>query len=353
VVIAGNPVISTPDPARLDEALEHLDLMVSVDNWLNETSRRAHVILPGHSALEQPHYDELFWGWSTRNATRYSPSVFASEDGRPAEWEILLRLAALLGGQSNDEIDLDGFDGAFFSGVVAMEMTRPGSRIAGRDPADIVAATPGRGPERLLEFGVRVGPQGDAYGSDPDGLTLDDVKAHEHGLDIGPLEPRLPDVLETADGRIDLAPPHIVDDVARLRARLERVDDGLVLVSRRHLRSNNSWMHNVSVLVRGKDRCTLEVHPEDAARAGLRAGAVARVSSESGAVEVPVEITDAIIPGVVCLPHGWGHDLDGVRLSVASEHAGVNSNLLAPGHLVDPPSGNAVVNGIPVEIAPA
>ena len=173
VVIAGNPVISTPDSARLDDALEGLELLVSVDNWLNETSRRAHVILPGQSALEQAHYDELFWGWSVRNAARYSPPVFASEDGQPAEWQILLRLAALLGGQANDEIDVDGFDDAFFFGVVATEMTRPGSRIADRDPADIVAATPGRGPERLLDFGVRVGPHGDAYGADPDGLTLD------------------------------------------------------------------------------------------------------------------------------------------------------------------------------------
>ena len=350
VVIAGNPVISTPDSARLDDALEGLELLVSVDNWLNETSRRAHVILPGQSALEQAHYDELFWGWSVRNAARYSPPVFASEDGQPAEWQILLRLAALLGGQANDEIDVDGFDDAFFFGVVATEMTRPGSRIADRDPADIVAATPGRGPERLLDFGVRVGPHGDAYGADPDGLTLDDVKAREHGLDIGPLEPRLPDVLETEHDRIDLVPAHIVADVPRLVARLDRDDDGLVLVSRRHLRSNNSWMHNVSVLVKGKDRCTLEMHPDDAERAGLADGAVARVSSTAGEVDVPIEITDAIIPGVVCLPHGWGHDLDGVRLSVAAEHPGVNSNLLAPAHLVDALSGNAVVNGIPVEI---
>jgi anaerobic selenocysteine-containing dehydrogenase len=139
--------------------------------------------------------------------------------------------------------------------------------------------------------------------------------------------------------------------VPRLLSRLDRADEGLVLVSRRHLRSNNSLMHNVPVLVKGKDRCTLELHPQDAQRAGLQDGDVARVSSSAGTVEVPVEITEAIIPGVVCLPHGWGHDLDGVRLSVATEHAGVNANLLAPGDLVDPLSGNAVVNGIPVEIA--
>jgi anaerobic selenocysteine-containing dehydrogenase len=141
--------------------------------------------------------------------------------------------------------------------------------------------------------------------------------------------------------------------VGRLTARVDRGDEGLVLVSRRHLRSNNSWMHNVKVLVKGKDRCTLEIHTDDAARLGLVDGARATVTSEAGSLEVPVEITDAIATGVVCLPHGWGHDKEGTRLSVAREHAGVNNNILAPGHLVDVLSGNAVVNGIPVEVVPA
>jgi len=155
------------------------------------------------------------------------------------------------------------------------------------------------------------------------------------------------------DGMVDLAPPYVTADIARLEERLERADDGLVLISRRHVRSNNSWMHNVKVLVKGKDRCTLLIHPDDAAASGVADGAVARVSSEAGELEVPVEVSDEMMPGVVSLPHGWGHDKPGTRMAVAREHAGVNNNLLAPGTFVDVPSGNAAVNGIPVEVVPA
>jgi anaerobic selenocysteine-containing dehydrogenase len=166
--------------------------------------------------------------------------------------------------------------------------------------------------------------------------------------------PRLREILSTPSGKLELAPDYIVDDVPRLRARLDRhADGGLVLVSRRHLRSNNSWMHNVKVLMKGKDRCTLLIHPDDADRFGVQDGRVARVRSEAGALDVPVEVSDEMMPGVVSLPHGWGHNVDGVRLSVAREHPGVNNNLLAPGHFVDEISGNAVVNGIPVEVVPA
>jgi anaerobic selenocysteine-containing dehydrogenase len=199
----------------------------------------------------------------------------------------------------------------------------------------------------------RTGPWGDGYGDDPDGLTLDSFRAAPHGIDRGPMVPRVRDVLSTPSGRVELAPPYILGDLPRLRARLERPGNGLVLISRRHLRSNNSWMHNVAVLVKGKDRCTLLIHPEDADRVGVRDGTVARVSSEAGALDVPVEVSDEMMRGVVSLPHGWGHNVDGVGLAVARKHAGVNNNLLAPGHLVDEISGNAVVNGIPVEVVPA
>ena len=155
------------------------------------------------------------------------------------------------------------------------------------------------------------------------------------------------------DGMIDIAPPYVVADVPRLEERLSRSNDGLLLTSRRHVRSNNSWMHNVKVLVKGKDRCTLLIHPDDAAASGVADGAVARVTSEAGTLEVPVEVSDEMRPGVVSLPHGWGHDKPGTRMSVAREHAGVNNNVLAPGTFVDVPSGNAAVNGIPVEVAPA
>jgi anaerobic selenocysteine-containing dehydrogenase len=198
-----------------------------------------------------------------------------------------------------------------------------------------------------------VGPFGEGFGADPDGLTFEKVAAAEHGIDLGPMRPRLPDVLRTPSGKIELTPPEIVADVERLRADLEAASNGdMVLIGRRQLRSNNSWMHNLPPLVKGKDRCTLLVNPADAERLGLADGAAARVTSEAGELTAPVEVTDEIMPGVVSIPHGWGHDSPGVRMKVAAEHAGVNSNVVSPPE-VDEPSGNAVLNGIPVEVAAA
>ena len=206
---------------------------------------------------------------------------------------------------------------------------------------------------RLNDLTIRTGPFGDRYGENPGGLTLQHFIDEPNGIDKGPMVPRLDEVVTHADGKVDLAPPYVVADIPRLEARIERGSDGLVLTSRRHVRSNNSWMHNVKVLVKGKDRCTLLIHPDDASAAGVADGGIARVTSESGALEVPVEVSDEMMPGVVSLPHGWGHDKPGTRLSVAREHAGVNNNVLAPGTFVDVPSGNAAVNGIPVEVTPA
>jgi anaerobic selenocysteine-containing dehydrogenase len=343
VTIAGNPVISAPDSARLDDALGGLDAMISVDNYLNETTRHAHVILPGLSALEQPHYDELIWSWASRSAGNYSPAVFPRTD-RPHEWEILARLGGLCAGMRNDDIDIAALDDGFCTALIAS---------TGLDADTVLAHYDHGGPDRLVDLTIRTGPWGDRYGENPDGLTLDAFRAEPHGIDRGPMVPRAREVVCTPSGKIELAPDYIVGDVPRLAARLGRRDDALVLISRRHLRSNNSWMHNVPVLVKGKDRCTLLIHPDDATRAGVTDGALARISSEAGALDVAVEVTDEMMPGVVSLPHGWGHDLDGVQLSVAREHAGVNNNRLAPGHLVDEISGNAVVNGIPVEVVPA
>jgi len=351
--IAGNPVLSSPDAGRLDAALSQLACMISVDNWLNETSRHAHVILPGLSPLEQPHYDELLWSWALRHAGKFSERIFEPEPGRPAEWEILLTLIGILQGQPAKEVDVAALDQLFFAGLVAGITQLPGSRIVGRDPAEIVAQTEGQGPLRLLDFAIRTGPWGDAYGEEPAGLTLEKLRAAPNGIDMGPLEPRVRDILATPSGKIELAPEHITADVPRLRERLGRRREELVLVSRRHVRSNNSWMHNVPGLMTGKDRCTLLVHPEDAERAGLQDGARARITSKIGSLIAPVEVSDEMLPGVVCLPHGWGHDKPGARLSVARQHAGVCNNVLAPGELVDVPSGNAVVNGIPVELVAA
>src|SRR5262245_35610375 len=351
ITLAGNPVISAADAGRLDAALPELECMISVDNWINETTRHAHVILPGYSALEQPHYDELIWSWAVRNAAVYSEPVFTP--ARPAEWEIVLTLAALIQGARAGDVDVELLDRLFFTGLVATVAADPRSRIAGRDPEEIVAATAGVGPQRLLDFGLRLGPWGEGYGADADGLTLARLRQHPNGIDKGQLTPRLPDLLTTPSGKVELAPPHITADVPRLVRRLTRPSGGMVLVSRRHLRSNNSWMHNVPSLMTGRERCTLLVHPEDSRRLGLANGGRATIRSAAGEVIAPVEVTDEMMPGVVCLPHGWGHDKPGTRLGVASDHAGVNNNLLAPGALVDVPSGNAVVNGIPVEVMPA
>jgi len=352
LTIAGNPVLSSPGGDKLDAALPGLDCMISIDNWLNETSRHAHVILPGLSVLEQPHYDEMQWSWAVRSAAKFSEAVFEPDPERPAEWEIILTLAAMVQGQKAADVKVDALDQLFFAGLVAVITQLPGSRIEGRDPAEIVAATSGRGPSRLLDFQIRTGPWGECYGEDPEGLTLAKVAAEPDGLDLGPMVPRLEEVIATPSGRIELAPDYIASDVPRLREALGDGEEGLVLVSRRHVRSNNSWMHNVPSLVTGRERCTLIMHPEDARARGVENGARARVSSSAGSLEVPVEVSDEMRPGVVCLPHGWGHDKQGARLSVASRHPGVCNNVLAPGDLVDAPSGNAIVNGIPVEVAP-
>jgi len=231
------------------------------------------------------------------------------------------------------------------------EVTSPTSPIHGRDPAEILAAlAPRRGPERLLDLMLRTGPYGDGFGARPDGLTLAVLEANPHGVDLGPLEPRIPEVLRTPSGKVELAPEPLVADVARLRADLDRPAAAMLLIGRRDLRSNNSWMHNLPVLVKGKPRCTAQMHPADAARLGLGEGALARVASRVGAVDIPVELTDAIMPGVLSIPHGWGHDRPGAGIRVAADHAGVNSNLLADELALDPLSGDAVLNGIPVTV---
>jgi anaerobic selenocysteine-containing dehydrogenase len=227
--------------------------------------------------------------------------------------------------------------------------------VAGRDADELMGLlAPRIGPERLLDLMLRTGPYGDGFGSRPEGgLTLGALEAAPHGVDLGALEPRLPDALRTASGRIELAPAPLVADVQRLRAALQRpAAAGPVLVGRRHLRSNNSWMHNLPVLVKGPAQCTLHVHPEDAERYGLTDGELARLSSRTGTVQAPVEVTDEVMPGVVSLPHGWGHAAADSRMGVAAEHAGTNSNVLADELLIDAVSGNAVLNGIPVELAP-
>jgi anaerobic selenocysteine-containing dehydrogenase len=233
--------------------------------------------------------------------------------------------------------------------LVGRAAVDPHSPFHRRDPDEVLAElAPRTGPERILDFMLRAGPYR---------LTLDTLLQNPHGVDLGPLEPRLPEVLRTPSGMVQLAPEPLVADVARLRAPLARPpgedQPGLVLIGRRHLRSNNSWMHNVGALVKGKTTCTLQINPADAVRIGLEQGGAARVSSRTGSLVVPIERTDAVAPGVVSLPHGWGHDLPGVEMVVAQAHPGANSNLLADDERYDELSGNAVLNGIPVNVTPA
>ena len=354
ITVAGNPGVSTPNSGRLAAALSELEFMVSLDVYVNETTRHADVILPGPTPLQHSAYDVAFYQLAVRNVANYSPPVLPPDPAVPDEWIAMLRLTGVVTGQGPDA-DVGAIDDFVAAEAVRREVADESSPIAGRDPGEILAELDGRGgPERLLDLMLRAGPYGDAFGAEPGGLSLAALEAAPHGVDLGPLEPRIPEVLRTPSGRIELVPEPILADVPRLESALERDSDGgMVLIGRRQLRSNNSWMHNLEPLVKGKERCTAHVHPQDAERLGLADGAPARLSSRAGAIEVPVEVTDAVMPGVVSVPHGWGHDVDGVRMSVAAAHPGTNSNLLADEAAVDPLSGNAILNGIPVELEPA
>ena len=354
ITAAGNPLLSTPNSGRLERAVETLDFVLSIDIYLNETTRHADVILPAPDPLEKSHYDLALRQLAVRNVATYSPPVLESNDaGMAHEWETLLRLTGVLAGQGPDA-DTGRLDELVIRTLIGREVGLDGSPVEGRDPEELFDAVAHReGPERVLDFMLRSGPYGDGFGADPDGLTLDVLERNPHGVDLGALKPRLPEVLRTPSGKIELAPPEIVADLDRLRDSLTRANGHMVLIGRRQLRSNNSWMHNLEPLVKGKDRCTMHVHPDDAERLGLSDGASARLSSRAGAIEAPIEVTDAIMPGVVSIPHGWGHDQPGSKMAVAGDHAGVNSNTLADEQVLDALSGNAVLNGIPVEVAPA
>ncbi|TMC23408.1 MAG: molybdopterin oxidoreductase family protein [Chloroflexi bacterium] len=349
LTIAGNPVLSSPDSQRLQAALDKLEYMVSIDIYLNETTRYANVILPPLPPLMRSHYDLSLYQLAVHNVAHYSPPVIEREPGMLDEWEILLSLATILGGQGASA-DRSLLDNSAIAALVQREIAPTGS-LAGRDVTELLAALePRRGPERMLDFLLRSGPYGDGFGM-RQGLSLTLLEAHPHGVDLGPLAARIPEVLRTPSGKIELAPELLVKDVERLRTSLQRgKSDDLLLIGRRDLRSNNSWMHNLHVLTKGKDRCTLHIHPVDAARLNPIDGETAIVSSDCGSVEIPMEITEAIMPGVVSIPHGWGHNLAGTRMHVASEHAGVNMNILVDGKRVDPLSGNAVLNGIAVRV---
>ncbi len=397
LAIAANPVLSAPDGDRLDRALAGLDFMVSVDPYLNETSRHAHVVLPPPPPSQSAHFDFAFNGFAVRNQARYSPAAVPLEEGRMDECEIHARLILAVSGM-HGTADPAGVDELAIQSTLARETAAPHSPLHGQDPGHLAGLLAGgSGPERRLDLMLRLGPYGDRFGvavaepaaahaadtaggcgaasaadggaggtdggadraaAEPaadaavPGLSLERLLAHPHGIDLGPLGPRLPGVLKTRSGRIELLPDPIAAELPRLRTALADRPAALVLVGRRHLRSNNSWLHNVPALIGGSNRCTLQVHPQDADRLGLTDGGRARITADGGSLDVPVEITDTLRTGVVSLPHGWGHDRAGTRLSVAAATPGANVNQLLDGTRLDPLSGTAVLNGFPVVLTP-
>ncbi len=356
ITVAGNPILSTPHSVQLDKAFADLEFMVSIDIYLNETTRHADVILPPPSALEKDHYDIGLYAYAVRNIANYSEPVLQKDADTPEEWEILVKMGAILQGLGTD-VDPADMDDQTINAAVTSAVANSSSTISGRDAEEILAMLNKdgrRGTARMLDFMLQTGPYGAAFGANPTGLSLDVLLANPHGVDLGALEPRIPEGLRTPTGMIELSPPSLIADLVRLEASIAKADDDqMLLVGRRELKSNNSWMHNIKVLTKGSLSCTAQVHPDDATRLGLSEGASVRITSRVGSVEAPVEITDSVRPGVVSLPHGWGHGVAGTRMSVAAEKAGVNSNILTDESIIDPISGNAVLNAIPVTLQPA
>jgi anaerobic selenocysteine-containing dehydrogenase len=328
VTIAGNPVLSAPNGRRLDAALAGLDFMVSIDLYLNETTRHAHLLLPPSGPLEHGHFDVALHAVAVRNTVKYSPPVFAIGAHQRHDHEIMIGI----------EQRLHALRGAGLP-------TRVETQLRGR-----------LGPERILALGLRAGPWsfGGGVRQGLRGLSWSQITAAPHGIDLGPLEPclpaRLPRRRDGAPPHIDLAPGEFLADMPRLRHELDTRREPLVLIGRRQLRSNNSWMHNVPKLMTGKPRCTLLIHPADASALGIASGANVRVTSRTGSVVAPVEIDDGIMAGVVSLPHGFGHDRDGTELRVASAHAGVSINDLTDEQRIDALCGVAAFSGVPVAI---
>ena len=344
VITCGNPVLSMPAGDRIARGLDGLDFMVAVDIYLNETTQYADLILPTAPQLTHENFDFLCQSTAVRNHVRYGEQVFEPEPGEKRSWEVYLELAARI-----NHAEPEAYDDLH----VMQNATRFAGKL-GLDADEVIAELgPERGPMRIVELQLRCGPYGDQFGKNPDGLNLAKLKEARAAVDLGPLEPRFPDILRTEGRRIDLADRRITDDVARLASRRRDFErpDGLRLIGRRQARNMNSWLHNLPNLAKGKARCTLLVHPEDATRHGLHPGARARVRSRVAALEVEVEISHEMMRGVVSLPHGFGHASPGIRLDVArARQPGVNANALTDEGPLDVPSGTSVANGIPVEI---
>lgn len=325
VTSAGNPVLSTPNGRELERALAGLEFMVSIDPYINETTRHAHIILPPSSSLERGHYDVAFHLLAVRNTTKFSPALFQPGGETRHDWEILLELQT--------RMEHEGLRGRLKHNVIKKFFA----------------------PERILDMGLRFGPYGTKLNPFSGGLTLRKLKKAVHGIDLGPLVPCLPGRLRTSDKRIELAPQVLVEDLDRVKAKLlgdglRRANGDLLLIGRRQLRSNNSWMHNSQRLVKGKPQCTILMHPADAAHRRLKSGQKVSVRSRVGCVELPVEVSDEMMPGVVSIPHGWGHDRTGIQLEVAQQHAGQSINDVTDNLTIDALCGTAAFNGTWVSV---
>lgn len=314
ITVAGNPVLSTPNGRQLERGLEGLDFMLSVDLYINETTRHADLILPSTAPLEHDHYDTTFNLFAVRNVTRFNQAVLPKPEGALDDWEIFVGLAQAFAAQTG----------------ATLKPTQP--------------------PAQMIDLGLRMGPYGDRS---PRKLSLQTLLAHPHGLDIGPLRPNLAARLKTAEGRVQIAPALLLEDLQRFAAQPALADGQLLLIGRRHVRSNNSWMHNYHRLVKGKPRHQLLMNPQDLARRGLQDGQRVSVRSRVGVLEVEVLGSAEMMPGVVSLPHGWGHGRPGVQMSIAQATPGVSANDLTDERLLDALSGNAALNGVPVEVVAA
>src|SRR5262245_28813275 len=349
ILLMTNPLRSAPNSRQLEAAFAGLTFLVAVDFYINETTRFAHVILPTASPAAQPNYEFGLYHLSVRNVVKWSSPVPASGEA-PEAWQVLARLSGILMGMPDRSAeDIDDVVFRKFATSALGTSTWPDLGVD-----EIVGKLDGvHGPERIVDMLMRMGPYGDGFGRRPDGLSLDRVRQVPHGIDLGPLEPRLREVLNTASGVIELAPPTMLGDLPRLRARMADGTSGMVLIGPRDLRASNSFMHNLPVLGKGPARCTRQVWPRDGARLRRRAAGLARMTCRVGSPIAPVEVTDDLMPGVVCLPHGWCDDAEGVRLSVADAHPGVNTNILTDDRAYDEASGTAVLFGTAVTVEPA
>ena len=358
VTVAGNPVRSYPNSERLDRALGSLEFMVSLDYYINETTRHADLILPPTAPLEREHYDLALNHFAVRNVAKWSPASLAPEPEARDAWASALEISKRLMGL--DALSSEQVDGLVLRQFVDLGLAS--SRFKDRLEVDTVMEALGEtpGPQRIVDAMIRLGPYGDGCGLEPEGLSLARIAAEEHGVDLGALIPMLPGHINTESGKIELAPERLMADLPRLDAWLESESSPgaspgarLSLINRRDMRSMNSWLHNLPSLAKGRDRCTLLIHPDDAAARGIEKGGSAVVRSGIAEICVPVEISDELMPGVVSLPHGFGHEGEGLAMQVAARQPGVNVNAVSDDAAVDVPSGASMLFGIPVEVAAA